>query len=54
MSLNIGDKITPDNLTAKRVGKGISAQHYFEFIGKSVTRNIKKDMLVNKKLILRK
>ncbi len=52
--LNIGDKITPDNLTAKRVGKGISAQHYFEFIGKSVTRNIKKDMLVNKKLILRK
>ncbi len=45
------DKISQENLSIKRPGTGISPIHYFDFIGKKVKINLKKNTLMSKKFL---
>ena len=45
------DKISQENLSIKRPGTGISPIHYFDFIGKKVKINLKKNTLISKKFL---
>lgn len=45
-AINKGEVFSHENLTTKRPGTGISANYYWEFIGKTATKNYVRDELI--------
>ena len=46
--IKAGDKFSKDNLTAKRLGAGISPMEYWEKVGKVAKSNIQKESLIKR------
>lgn len=43
MDIRAGEKISPMNIDIKRPGFGVACEHYYNVIGKTATRDLKKD-----------
>jgi N-acetylneuraminate synthase len=46
-SITKGEIFTPENMKTKRPGTGVSAVHYWEYLGKIAGRNYKEDELID-------
>ena len=46
INLSVGDILTEENITVKRPGNGISAEKYYDILGKKIKKEIPKDTVI--------